>query len=835
MNSKYLVMLKIYTIMKHFTAAVLLLCSLLSFAQDGATSSPIDITISGKILEQDTNIPLEYATVVITNTAGSIVTGGITDAQGMYNVSVTSGSYVVSYEYIGFESIVLQPRNFPKDTTLPVVYLSANTENLDEVIIRAETTEVQVRLDKKIYNIGKDLTTSGATVSDALSNVPSVTVDVDGAIALRGNENVKILINGKPSAIAGFGSTDALRQLPAEAIERVEVITSPSARYDAEGTAGILNIILRKEKTLGLNGSIQTNIGYPNSASISGNINLRTDKFNIFNTTGYRYSDAPGNAFFRNEYKDPNVINPLVIEDRDYYRLNRNFNTNLGMEYFLSNKTSITASGFFQLGNDDDETENRTSEFDPENNPATFRLRTEDETDDETSYQVSLNYVTKFDTNGHELTADLQYENDKEEETSLIEERNTFPTTQELPAEFITSDETQNEYLAQIDYVRPIGENAQFEAGYRGNFEETVTDYELGEQTSPNSAFFRNDGLSNIFTYNENVHALYTQYGNKFGKFSFLAGLRFENTQLKGKVDAVTVDGNDALNIDFDKNYAGLFPTLNLIYEIGDRENISLGYNRRINRPRGRFINPFPSRSSEANVFQGNPNLDPAYASAFDLGYLKRWSKLTLTSSIYYQYETDAFERIQEDTGDITPNGIPIIRTIPINLSTNKRIGAEAGILYNPYKWLRLNGSFNFFQFETEGVFGDIDYGTKSTSYFARGSAKVSLPYKIDWQTNAFYRGPRNNSQTETESILSVNLAFSKDIFEENATIGLNVSDLFNSRKRQSFTDTATFTSESEFQWRQRSINLSFTYRFNEKKKRSGQGRNGGDDDEFEG
>lgn len=417
----------------------------------------------------------------------------------------------------------------------------------------------------------------------------------------------------------------------------------------------------------------------------------------------------------------------------------------------------------------------------------------------------------------------------------MINEYTTFPNQVELPSEFITTDEDQKEYLAQIDYVRPIGENAQFEAGYRGNFKETVTDYELTEQMTAGGSFMRNDSLSNMFTYNENVNAVYTQYGDKYGKFSVLLGLRLEHTQLKGEVDAENVEanGDDALNINFDKSYTGLFPTLNLTYEFNDRESITLGYNRRINRPRGRWINPFPSRSSEANIFQGNPNLDPAFASAFDLGYLKRWGKLTLTSSIYYQHETDAFERIQEDTGQETSNGIPIIRTLPINLSTNERIGFEVGILYNPAKWLRLNGSFNFFQFNTEGEFNGIDYGAKNTSYFARGSAKVSLPYKIEWQTNAFYRGPSNNSQTENDGILSVDLAISKDILNDNATVGFNVNDLFNSRKRSSITNTDTFISESEYQWRQRSVNLSFTYRFNQKKERRPQ-ENREDDGEGE-
>ncbi|MGC1630698.1 MAG: TonB-dependent receptor, partial [Gelidibacter sp.] len=770
------------------------------------------------------------------NQEGRIVTGGITDLEGNYSIKVPSGIYKVTFEFIGFKTKTLTNQNLMNDMTLPTMSLAEDSEALDEIVIRAETTEVQMRLDKKIYNIGKDLTTSGATVGDALSNVPSVSVDVEGSISLRGNENVRILINGKPSAIAGFGSTDALRALPAEAIERVEVITSPSARYDAEGTAGIINIILRKEKTLGLNGSLQTNIGYPTSSSVTGNINLRTNKFNIFNTTSYRYRESPGKAFFNNQYFSGNVTNPLVIENRVFDRTDKNFNTNLGMEYFSSDKTSITGTAFFSQGRDTDETVNKTDEIDRNDNLAINRLRTENETEDETNYQISLNYITKFNDDGHQLTADLQFGKEKESQTSLIDERNTFPNLQLLPSEFISTEGTQNEYLAQIDYVLPIGENAQFEAGYRGNFEKTVTDYELTEQMTQGGNFVRNDSLSNIFTYDENVHAVYTQYGNKFGKFSFLAGLRFENTQLKGQVDAENIEnkGNDQLDINFDKNYAGLFPTLNLTYQLNDREDVTLGYNRRINRPRGRYINPFPSRSSEANIFQGNPNLNPAYASAFDLGYLNRWSKVTLTTSIYYQHETDAFERVQQDTGEVTPNGIPIIRTIPINLSTNDRFGFEAGLLYNPAKWLRLNGSFNLYRFQTEGIFNGVDYGAKNLSYFARGSAKVTLPSKIDWQTNMFYQGPTNNAQTEEQGILSVDLAFSKDVLNSNGTIGFTVSDLFNSRRRSSLTSTDTFISESEFQYRQRSLNLSFTYRFNQKKHVKDQGNRNNNDDEAE-
>ena len=838
--------------MKIKLSLLLVLASTLLLAQNPGKKQ---ITIKGTILEEGTDYPLEYSTVSFINREGKTVTGGITDIDGKYSIEVPADVYTVKYEFISYKTKELPNQNLTKNTTLPTVKLALDAASLDEVVVRAETTEVQIRLDKKIYNIGKDLTSGGATVSDALNNVPSVTLDIDGAIALRGNENVRILINGKPSAIAGFGSTDALRQLPAEAIERVEVITSPSARYDAEGTAGILNIILKKEKTLGLNGSLSTSIGVPLNSNATANINLRTNKFNIFNTTGIYYRNGPGNAFFNNTYKarplldengepilddegEPITLEPKfdrVIEARKYDRMGKGFNTNLGIEYFLTDKSSITASAFYRKGDGNDETTNNTSNYNL--GEVKERItRIENEAEDDETYQLALNYVNNFNDNGHKLTADFQYEKDKETESSFITERRLFPNIQVLPSEDIIQKQNQTEYLAQADYVLPIGENAQFEAGYRGNFEENITDYTLLEETGTTGIFVRNDSISNIFTYNENVHALYSQYGNKFGKFSFLLGLRVENTQLKGKVDAENLVGETPINLNFDKNYTGLFPTVNLTYELKENENITLGYNRRINRPRHWFINPFPSRSSEANIFQGNPDLDPAFASAFDLGYLKRWKKLTLTTSLYYQYETDAFERVQQETGELTSNDIPVIRTLPINLSTNERYGFELGLLYNPTKWLNLNGSFNYFLFKTEGFYNDIDYGAENTSYFGRFSSKVKLPAKIEWQTNAFYRGPSNNSQTETDGILSVDMAMSKDIMDDNGTLALNVSDLFNTRKRNSLTTTDYFTSESEFQWRQRQVTLTFTYRFNQKKQRQRPERGGGfDEGGFEG
>ncbi len=827
--------------------------SITSFAQSSNT-------ISGKVIDNEMDAPLEFATVSAINTEDpSDVKGEVTDVDGNFSLNVGDGNYTIRVEFISYETKEFKNREVNSDLDLGEISLGLGNNELDEVTVRAETTQVDVRLDKKIYNIGKDLTTAGGSVSDALNNVPSVSVDVEGGISLRGNENVRILINGKPSAMAGFGSTDVLAQLPADAIERVEVITSPSARYDAEGTAGILNIILRKEETLGFNGSVRLNAGHPDNAGISANVNYRTDKFNIFNTTGFRYFDAPQNNYNDTEYfsrmnDEGEIVDPTferVREERDVSRLNRGFNTNFGMEYFLTEQSSITGSIFYRYGEDEDLTLNASDRY---NNGSlvqqTSRRELEKESDD--SYQFALNYENDFNDEGHKLTADFQYEYDKENQIANINEELLLD---EVPADepgadpFIQREEvfenqTQNEFLLQADYVLPFGEDSQFEAGYRGDFENEVSDFELFLEDEATGNLERSDRFSSVFDYSENVNSLYTQYGTKLGQFSFLLGLRLENTQLKGRIDSRLSDEEigDAFDFevdtDFDNNYLGLFPTVNLVYELasqeakdeGEEENITLGYNRRINRPRGWFINPFPSRSSRTAIFQGNPNLQPAFSDAFDLGYLKRWGEVTLTSSVYYQMETDAFERIQRSTGEVTTgDNIEIIRTIPINLNKNERMGGEFGFLYNPADWLRLNGSFNYFQFETEGQFEGEDYGVKNTSWFARFSSKITLPASIEWQTNAFYRGPSEEVQGNTEGLLSINLALSKDIFNDNATISVNVSDLLNSRKRRSFTSTEFFNRESEFQWRQRQVNLSFIYRFNQQKR-----ENGGDDEDID-
>ncbi|MCD2259042.1 TonB-dependent receptor domain-containing protein [Psychroserpens luteolus] len=781
-----------------------------------------EVTISGTVIDADDKAPLEYATVsFFSKTENKIITGGITDNKGAFKIEVPSGTYNVSVEYLSYKTKTYEDRTLSTDMNLGTVSLALNLEALDAVEVVAEKTTVEIKLDKKIYNVGRDLTVRGGTVSDVLDNVPSVSVDVEGNVALRGNENVRILINGKPSGLVGLNSTDALRQLPAESIERVEVITSPSARYDAEGTAGILNIILRRSKLQGLNGAVTLNAGDPTQAGVSGNINYRTGDFNFFNTSGYRYRESPGNATTKTEFFNDDDPNTFFNEFRTFDRKSRGFNTNVGVEWYVNETSSITASFLYRDSDQNNDNSNVIREFDSNRNLINESIRLDPEEETDITRQYSFNYDKQFGGDSqHRLTFDFQYEDNGEVEQSLIAQDGDA-------AERVRTAETQDEVLLQMDYTRPIGEQSNFEFGYRGTFEELDTDYTL--EFNENGTFVLDTDQSNNLVFRQYVNAVYSQFGSKIkDKFSYLLGLRMESTRIT--IDQVTTGSLDR------KNYTGLFPTVNLGYEISEKQSITLGYNRRIRRPRSRFINTFPSRSSATNLFQGNPDLDPSYSNTVDLGYLNRFGKMTLNSSIYYTRATDVFTFVSLDTGDTAIVGgteVPIIRRSPINLATNDRYGFEFTLTYRPSKKWNVNGNLNLFKSVTEGFFEGTDFGAENFSWFARINNKYTLPGSIDWQTRLFYRGPSEDAQTVREGIFSMDLAFSKDLLKDKASLAVNVSDVFNSRKRKFTSTTPTFIADGEFQFRQRSFNLTFTYRFNQQKQRQQQngGRNGGGDD----
>ena len=781
------------------------------------------IKIEGKVLDKETQEPLEYATISLVNERfPDRIQGGITDANGTFDLEVFAGQYNITIEYIGFDKIILKDQTLRESKKLGNLELEISAQALNEVELVGERTEVEIRLDKRIYNVGKDITVRGGSVADVLDNVPSVSVDVEGNIALRGNENVRILINGKPSGLVGLSGPQGLRSLPAESIEKVEVVTSPSARYEASGTAGILNIILKKEELEGFNGSFIVNGGFPTQYGGNATLNWRTKKLNVFSTTSVRDSDSRGGGIFESEN-----FNPIrfVNEDRDYERNRKSIFFNLGAEYFFNDDTSLTVSGFVRRSNNES---NNTTEIENLNASGVIidrfgRYQFEEEIDN--SQQFTANFTKKFDDKGHELVIEFQTETSGEDESDLAENTSTFNQESETTEE-------QNRTLLQLDYVWPVNENTQFELGYRGNFSAQETDYSVFDLLDTGRT--PNTQLTNYLGFTQNVNAAYTQFGQKLNKFSYLMGLRMEKTHIE-------IDQRTA-NIYKEKDYTDWFPTLNLSYEFNEKENVTLGYSRRVRRPRSWSLNPFRSLTSLTFFRQGNPDLDPSYSNLVDLGYLKRWDKFTFNGSVYYQKATQVIERITEATGELVVVSedplveLPQFRSTSVNLSENARTGTEFTLTYSPKRKVRISGNFNIFNSETIGSYNGVPLDREIVSWFARVNSSFPLPFGINTQLRGFYFGPRANAQTESQGVLTFSGALNKPLFNDKATLSFRVSDILNSSRRKSTTETTDFRNYTEFQWRQPSYVFTFTYRINERKndrrRNSRGGYDGGGEDQ---
>ena len=798
------------------------------FAQRPNNSQNITkIKISGNITDSETAEPLEYATISLVNERfPNRIQGGITNENGNFDIEIFPGKYNITLEYIGFQKVTLENRIIRVTTRLGDFKLNINSESLNEVELIGERTEIEIRLDKRIYNVGKDITVRGGSVTDVMDNIPAVSVDVEGNISLRGNDNVRILINGKPSGLVGLSGSAALRQLPAESIEKVEVVTSPSARYEASGTAGIINIILKKDELIGFNATFIANTGIPEYLGSTATLNWRTKKLNVFSTTTYRDQKSLGGGVFNNEYFNGDLPSSFANETRDYDRIRKNYFINLGAEYYINDKTSLTISGFVRDSNNTSDANTEIDDLNVNGDILSSVDRLQEEAEEDNSSQFTANFTKKFNDDGHELVAEIQLQKSAEDEFANI-------SNSDSPSETAGTLESQTRNLFQLDYVWPIDKNTQFEFGYRGDFSSQENDYEIA--IKGNGRFIIDTNLSNVLLFEQNINALYTQYGKKINKFSYILGLRIEKTNI--------VINQKTTNDFKEKKYTNFFPTVNLSYEFSEEENITLGFSRRIRRPRSWSLNPFPSRSSVTFFRQGNPDLDPSYSSTFDFGYLKRWEKFTLNGSAYYQKATQVITRITEATGEVVRVSedpiieIPSLRATSINLAENNRLGTEFTLTFTPSRKFRLSGNFNIFNSETIGTYNNQVFDAEIVSWFARINSNITLPKGWTAQLRGFYRGPNATAQSKSKGFFVLSGAINKDVLNKKGTLSFNASDLLNSRFYRNTTTTKLFTNYSEFQWRRPSYVMTFTYKINERKnQRRKRGQNygdGGDDVEF--
>lgn len=806
-------------------------------------SGDANMLIRGKVIESSTAAPLELATLSLYNQADSSFIGGVvTDATGAFKMNVKPGSYYMKVEYISYKTRYIS--NVRVSSQIPAynagdIRLSTDTQALAEVEVVAERSLVELDVDKRIYNVAADPINAGSNAAQILDNLPSVQVDVDGNVSLRGSNNVRILIDGRPSSLTGLDNPDALRLLQGNLIEKVEVITNPSARYEAEGEVGIINIVLKKNRRRGLNGAIDINVGEPENFGVGTNVNYRKGIVNLFGSYSINYRRAPGSgSSFQRFFADGE---PTFSTERDRSQLRGGLNNTfrIGADFSITKKLTLSTSALYRISDENNEANIRYVDFDV--NDVLFRdeIRIQDEEEDDDNSEVAFRLDKLFERKGQKFTFDFKYIWSGEIEAALTTEQNLLSTNPPLIQDILNQEDERN-ILIQTDYVHPFGENAKFETGLRSTYRTIDNNYRVLESRDGSDDFVVLPDFANNFVYEESISAAYVILSNKIDKFSWQAGLRAEYTDI---VAELTQGGNESNNRDF----FNLFPSASFSYQPNPQNTYQISYSRRISRPRFWFLLPFPGLTDSRNFFGGNPSLDPELTHSAEISFLKNWKSGTLLASYYFRYRTGPIQRVSTAVVEVNDeNTISRTTILPINLNNEQATGFEISLQQDIFSWWSFNADFNFYRSAIDGRIdsGQVfvinqeitpqDLSATAYTWTSRFVSKMQIKNLFDFQANAFYRAPRNSPQGRTKSFYGVVLGFSRDVLKNKGTLTLSVRDLFNSFKRRSISEGPNFISESEFQWRARQVTLNFNYRINQKKRRfrrGGRGGNFGGDD----
>lgn len=784
-----------------------------------AQSGEGPIYLRGQVVNADDGIGLPSTTLRLFTLQDSTgVTGGLTDEQGNFLLSVPSGAYYLKITFLGYETqfVNLPVLGNTTDTVdLGQITLSAGGDlSLDAVNIEAQGSQMELKLDKRVYTIGQDLSLAGNSADEVLQNLPSIEVDAEGTISLRGSQSVRILINGKPSGLVGNGGdTDGLRNLQASMIEKIEVITNPSARYEAEGEVGIINIILKKEKRKGVNGAFTLGTGVPHNHRLGANLNYRSGKVNLFANLSGNYRNSPGRgSYYQEEYA--NGLLSLITEStnrRDRQELGGTLQ--LGADLLFDQYNTLTMSGLVSLGDQLNIATYAYRDFSPDRVPLGTTERVQEEEEIDQNVEFSANYIRTFPQKDRKWTSTLQYQ--------LSDDLEVSDYTQQLIGngapilERSSNTENETNLLVQTDYIQPFGTDNEFkvEAGGRANFRTIENDF-IVERQGDDGTYTTLEGFDNFFLYQENIYAGYGIFSHEMDRFSYQVGMRAEYTDIN--IDLIRT--NEVI----DKNYLNWFPSAFLSYKLKAQNTVQLSYSRRLSRPRFRSLIPFSGLSDARNLRVGNPDLDPEYTHSMEAGYLTYWKSGSLLSSVYFRHRTGVVQRITVRLDD------GLTQSMPVNLDTENSVGIELSGSQDITKWWSLSGNVNFFASEINGSVDNDQIFVQAIGFNSRLNSRITLPGKIRFQVSGSYRAPQRSPQGRTLALYSIDLGLTRNVLRGKGTLTFNVSDLLNSRRWQSIVDTETLLRESAFQWRIRQFRLGFTYRLNQENSRGRSQRPGG-------
>lgn len=801
--------------MKKILLFAILCITASSFAQMAKKNLPKPGIITGKVVDKTNSEALPYVNIVIRDLAKKIITGGITNENGFFEIKdIPKGNSLIEVQYIGFKtySKKINITNKNKNINLGTITLEEDSATLDEIVVRAETSSVIQKVDRKVINVGKDLTSAGTTASQLLNNVQSVSVDSQtGSISLRGNENVRVLVDGKPTNIS---AAQLLKQIPSTSIKSIELITNPSAKYNPEGMSGIINIILNKNANMGFNGSIDTGVtaGHYVRYNASTNMNYKTGKVNFFGNYGYNGGDNFNTGFVNR----PGQNNQGFQFRND----NQSHLVKIGADIYLNDKNTLsfyTTKNWFN-GDGDGRTLVNTASNVLISNTNNIQLK------ENKSNTYNLNYKIDFKKEGHNLEFEATYSNTDAPEDA--QNSDTFKTATDLDSKIYnyTNDiaNDRNNTLINIDYTNPVSKNGKLELGleYRTNntANTNITDQEKETRdTNGNITGYERIGNS-AFDYDRKIYSGYINYGHQFGKLTMQLGTRFEQYEIKGTFNQETIPEEkitDKINT--------LYPSAFFTYKATEKDQFQVSYSRRVDRPGIRQVNPIREWSTPLITSIGNPTLNPQFTNSYELNYTRQIKNGSLTFGTFYRKINDNISRVTyADPLD------PAVKQILsfTNFDDTSSYGLEFSANYKVNNWWRINSSMDFYSQKQFGIVKENSPRIEVTNevFNARISNSFNASKNLKFQLFAMYRGPSQDIQWKVENMWMVNTGASLTVLEGKGTINFRVNDLFKGMKF-AFNSSKPFVQNGRFNWESQTAYLGFNYRFGSGKNKAKQRR----------
>lgn len=809
---------------------IFLLASLNLFAQrpEGGNKGPSlpdgKGLIVGKVIEAGEEKPLQFASISIHNpNDDSIITGGITNEEGRFKIEVPYGKYYVLVDFMGFakkKTKVIEVSKENRIAKLKKIVIDPDSDIIGEVEVTAEKELFENKIDSKTFNVSKDLTMQSKSALEALEQIPSVGVDIDGNISLRGNGNVRILINDRPIVVTAENQAALLEQIQANNIESIDVITNPSAKYNPDGMGGIINIQLKKSQPNGKNLSVSVASDFFREYGANISAGIRTSKINVYGTYGYKHNkwNYERESYQQNLFADTSYYMNQVSEGG---RTNDSHMGTFGLDYNINKKNTIGFEALVSYA-DKDKVNPYNYEFLDENEElVNSTLR--DNTEDIQQYKVDLqaNFKHKFTKPKHYIEAYLSANQNSKHEDADYFETSTYPNTNDtLDIENNLQHDLSNTYTYRVNHFYPITDKSSIETGLDGEFRQIDNQIDVLSFDMNQNEFVSDTGRSSQFLYFDQTQAIYSLFKSSFGKLNYQIGLRLEYSDYRFELSNEDIDNTNKWRLNY-------YPSLHLQYKVDETSEFGASYSKRVNRPSVRKLNPLHDYADAYNYRVGNPDLEPEDIHSAEISYSKRIGKFKLMPALYYKYIDNAIKRIKtRDT-----SGIGIVTYM--NLDYGSSYGAEMIAQYKPAKWLDFNGSANLgysiLQDKTDGSLSNEDFAWsgKLISY-------ILLPFDVKLQLSYHYYGQRVVPQGYIEPMQWLDIGLRKSFWDKKATLSIRASDIFRTREFNIHIDTDEYISSLHFQRKPTYILVNFTYQIGKKAKKKKSGRSsssGGSDD----